>query len=739
MPAQLRHILDIGSLALALCLGTLTTPAAAAVFTVTNTANSGAGSLEQAIQDANTAGGADSIHFNIPGPGPHTISPTSGITAIASSIRIDGTTDPSFSGTPVIELDGDSVAGTVDGLVLGANSDGSVVHNLIIKRFTRYGIYIQTGADSTTITGNWIGTDGSNTSSMGNQDNGIEVRAQDVTIGGTGPYDGNVINFNGNEGINLRASGARIVGNIIGLEPDGSSGSGNSDVGIAVLTGASNTTIGGPTAAERNVISRNYEGIEVNTSNNTIQGNYIGTDAGGTLNRGNDSDDGIEIQSSGSDNLIGGATPGEGNLIAFNLLRGVTVVSGTRNTILGNRIHSNGSLGIDLNNNGVTENDPGDVDGGSNNRLNFPEITAAVAVAGSLDVDFDLDVPAGNYRIEFFTNPSGVDPSGNGEGQLFAGATQVNHLGGGVEAFSARVGGAAGDSVTSTCTECATPACTTFENSSEFSDAFRASGADLALVKTVDEPTPGEGDTVAYTVVVTNHGPDTATNVDVTDLLPSGVTYVSDTPTQGSYNSGSGVWTVGSVANAAADTLTITATVDAGTATSTIVNTAAVTFLDQSDPDSANDSDDASLTVLPELFLVKRCYLPDGTPIPTGATLRAGQDIQFLIYVNNRGPARSDVSVEDVLDPTFVYQGPSIRLDNTVGECASDSCTGIEEAAIYASVSVAPTTTDVTDTDAASYHAGTRTVSVGDEGAANAQLDLAANQVWALLFNTTVQ
>src|ERR1044071_97380 len=73
--------------------------------------------------------------------------------------------------------------------------------------------------------------------------------------------------------------------------------------------------------------------------------------------------------------------------------------------------------------------------------------------------------------------------------------------------------------------------------------------ADLQVAKTVDRPTPNEGESVTYSVTVKNNGPDAASNVNLTDLLPAGLAYVSSTPSQGTYVSGTGVWTVGSVAN----------------------------------------------------------------------------------------------------------------------------------------------------------------------------------------------
>ena len=125
--------------------------------------------------------------------------------------------------------------------------------------------------------------------------------------------------------------------------------------------------------------------------------------------------------------------------------------------------------------------------------------------------------------------------------------------------------------------------------------------ADLALSKSVDQPDPKEGDTVTYTVGITNLGPDGASDIEVTDLLPAGVTFVSGSGVPGSYNADTGVWDVGTLANAASGTLTLTVKVDAGTAGTAITNTAAISGTDTSDPVSGNNSavEAFTVTVLP--------------------------------------------------------------------------------------------------------------------------------------------
>ncbi len=139
------------------------------------------------------------------------------------------------------------------------------------------------------------------------------------------------------------------------------------------------------------------------------------------------------------------------------------------------------------------------------------------------------------------------------------------------------------------------------------------------------------------------------------------------------------------------------------------------------------------------LALVKTAWMTsDGSPIGSGSTVPLGTSVDFMIYVNNEGSvAINDVSIRDVLDVLFVYQADSIRVDNSVGDCGA-TCDAAEEAAIYAAAAaVLPTNSDGVDADTSSF-AGV-TVSAGDEGIANARLDVAANSVLAVVFTVQVQ
>ncbi|MFW5748298.1 MAG: isopeptide-forming domain-containing fimbrial protein, partial [Chloroflexota bacterium] len=188
-------------------------------------------------------------------------------------------------------------------------------------------------------------------------------------------------------------------------------------------------------------------------------------------------------------------------------------------------------------------------------------------------------------------------------------------------------------------------------------------GLDLALTKSVDNPVPSEGDTIVYAVTVTNNGPGSATNIVITDNLPAGLSYVADdsaslldgagNPT--TYDAGTGRWSIGQLNSSDALTLQITAAVDAGTAGSALVNTVAITALDQNDSDSSNNSDDATITVGAVDLAVQKVV--DNSGPATGDT------VTYTITVTNNGPAvATGISIDE-----------SLPLDNVVLTYISDT------------------------------------------------------------------
>ncbi len=329
---------------LALLVAFFGTDSAAATFTVTSTANSGAGSLRQAILDAGDTPGHDLIRFNLPGSGPFTITPLTALPSIQEGVTIDGTTQPGFAGRPLIELNGASAGANVNGLYL--LSTGCVIKGLCINRFTRNGIRVES-LGGNVIQGCYIGTDVWGTNAYGNAQSGIFLQSAANVVGGTNTADRNIISGGTLSGIYLSGSAARsnwIAGNFIGLDATGSRRLGNLENGIRVYGAAANL-IGGTAPGARNVISGNgYDGIgmeQTGASSNRVEGNFIGTDATGVLARSNKVH-GLSILG-GSWNVIGGSTAESRNLISGNGTNGIYIASvansgGFSNSIQGNLI-----------------------------------------------------------------------------------------------------------------------------------------------------------------------------------------------------------------------------------------------------------------------------------------------------------------------------------------------------------------------------------------------------------------
>ena len=518
--------------------------------------------LRAAIEEANASATVDTIHFGIPtsdsgysaSPLSYTIQvgvpSTEILPAITAPVMIDGTSQPGYPGAPIIVLDGTATT-TPDTNGITLEAGNSTIRGSSIVDFPDDGIEVDI-AGGNTVAGNYVGVlpDGSTASGNGW---GIAVKSSGNTIGGTTAADRNVVAGNGNYGLSIYngSSGNIVTGNYIGVGADGSTALGNGAEGVRLEAGANVNTIGGIVAGARNVISANgTDGIylqDAATDGNVIQGNYIGTDATGLLDRGN-ADRGVQVESgadntviggtapgagnvisgNGNDgivigdgaspgtgttgtvvqgnligvgadgttplgndahgvhittvdaNLIGGTSAGAGNTIAHNTWTGVLVQNSTAsdNSILGNAIHSNGGVGIDLGDNGATNNDSGDGDSGANDLLNFPVISSATEVGGTVTVTFDLDVPANpdQYRVEFFANPSGADGSGNGEGEIYLSSTTTAPGTGITHTFA----GSTGDVITATATRIDTGATSGLSSTSEFSAAATVTGDPLA-------------------------------------------------------------------------------------------------------------------------------------------------------------------------------------------------------------------------------------------------------------------
>jgi len=401
--------------------------------------------LRAAIQQANATLGADTIRFAIPGTtGVKTISPASVLPTVTEQVTIDGYSQPGAhpntktvgdDASLKIVLDGSSFSG--NGLVID-NASNSVIKGLVINRFGNSGIYILGASVGNRIEGNFIGTNPAGTRDRGNGATGVSIYdgpTREIVVGGATLAARNVISGNrggvemGNDGAGglVSTEANRIEGNYIGTDKSGTKDLGNDFTGI-FLDDTSNISVGGTTAAARNIVSGNGEDgllLLQGSTNALVRGNRIGTTADGTGALGNDLE-GVAI--SGSQNFVGNL--GAPNIIAFNGGEGINVSGGSANRLDANSIFSNAAIGIDLSGGvedaaGRTANDLGDTDTGSNGLQNFPVITSAKTVSGKTTIKGKLNTlpnPTADvsYVIQLFSNPSGGD-----EGKTLIGEPQV--------------------------------------------------------------------------------------------------------------------------------------------------------------------------------------------------------------------------------------------------------------------------------------------------------------------------
>ena len=552
-------------------------------FTVTNNADAGAGSFRQAILDNDATPGLNAIDFNIPGGGVHTIALASALPAINNPAIVDATTQPGYNGTPLVELNGANIylpgvmpptlQFDVTGLVLSGGA--TTVKGFTIDRFTGTGIYAP--GDGNSIAANFIGTDTTGTRSSGNGGVGIYLSSRNNVIGGTASGSRNLISGNQGQGIFLGTSG--------GLP-----------------------------------------------SNNVVEGNLIGTDAGGTNDVGN-AGAGVAVES--SSNVIGGSTPIASNTIAFNGGAGVQVgyyafESGvTRNRIVGNSIFNNIGLGIDLGNDGVTFNIPGGANFGPNLLQNFPTLTSAyTATGGGTTVEGSLNAtPNSTFTINYYASPL-ADPTGFGQGQTPIGSqVSTTDATGNVDITTTLPASVPlNEVISATATD-------SRGNTSEFSRSLAvkaSSQADLSLTAFSNSSAQANvAQTVTFTVL--NNGPSSASGIVFTDILPLGATFLSGNSSQGFVDQTSGIVTaqLGVLASGASSTITLTFSVPtAGTSTNR-----ATVRADQFDPSPSNNTVTQDIQVAPSPPTDLAVYI---TAAPEPA--QVGRGFTYVLLVANNGP-----------------------------------------------------------------------------------------------------
>ena len=312
---------------------------------VTNTNNHGEGSLREAIINANAIVGLDTIVFNIPGAGAKIINPQTNLPEITDPVVLDATTQPGYAGSPVVALDGTGIGGSTSTGLI-ISASGSTVRGLAIGRFDNAGIVLR-DCTNNVIQGNYVGVDVAG-NAWRNNSGIILSNASNNSIGGTTAAARNVVSGNQFHGISIFGSNNVIQGNFIGTNPAGTAAIPNGINGVEVA--AANNLIGGTAPGAGNLISGNQRGIAINPSGVTVQGNLIGTDVTGTKKVPNLT--GIETRA--PNNLIGGLTPGARNVISGNEGDGITI-GGNGSKLQGNFIGTditgtlplgNGSSGV---------------------------------------------------------------------------------------------------------------------------------------------------------------------------------------------------------------------------------------------------------------------------------------------------------------------------------------------------------------------------------------------------------
>jgi uncharacterized repeat protein (TIGR01451 family) len=563
----------------------------------------------------------------------------------------NGSLSNTFNGIEIVAVSTTTIGGTAAG-------SRNVISGNTASGFLSNGVYIQSAASDVLVQGNIIGLAANGSSYLGNGANGVLDQSFFSTVGGFTPAARNVISGNGADGVaSDGASSCDIVGNVIGLEETVQFDRRNDLAGVSVFNGSSirvgNSDGGG------NVISRNLEGgvLVVGSFGVEVDGNAIGTGFSGTEVVGNL---GYGVAIDGSEFMTVAF-----NRIFFNAGNGIEAVEfgggqGRKRSVtpkrepifstiaafFGNEMMENNGLGIDLEADGVTANDAGDLDDGANGLVNFPVITMA-------DTDGSNGTVSGTYngppdtaiRIEFFLS-SDCDPSGNGEGTFPAGTWDVLTDGSGNATFTdvaLSIPATFGQVVTATATTLAIPGRggVVPEATSEFSAcvAFTGAGADLAATNIASVSTAARGEMFDYTVTVTNNGPQTATIPFFSSSLPANVGFVSmvtepgwtpTTPPVGS--SGTVSAFTPSLASGATATFVITVEVlpsaSGGEELQSFVNAAA----NESDPNPSDNS-----AILASVFVengVDIAVTQTDSPDP----VLPGQDITYTISVVNNGP-----------------------------------------------------------------------------------------------------
>ncbi|MET0620342.1 MAG: hypothetical protein ABW056_08675, partial [Thermoanaerobaculia bacterium] len=338
----------------ALGLYLLAAAASGLTYTVTSTADSGAGSLRQAITDANTNPGADTIQFNIAGSGVQTITPASSLPPITEAVTIDGYTQSGSSPNTLptsqglntvlrIEIDGTNTGATA---CLDVQADDVTIKGLAINRCPGIGILTTGAHQDLVVEGCFIGTNAAGTQALEPYGGALHVRNHaNARIGGTVPAARNLVSGGSAGGYQILlgdfaqdATGTVIAGNLVGTDVTGLSRFAQNGMFSVFLTRGSNNTIGGTSAGARNVmvggeisLGGQIDGVEA--SNNLVQGNFLGIDVTGQVVLGCYAQC-IAVNS--RNNTIGGSAAGAGNRMGGSIGNAAIRILGQNTIVQGN-------------------------------------------------------------------------------------------------------------------------------------------------------------------------------------------------------------------------------------------------------------------------------------------------------------------------------------------------------------------------------------------------------------------
>ncbi|HEX6097828.1 MAG TPA: Calx-beta domain-containing protein [Thermoanaerobaculia bacterium] len=487
----------------------------AATFTVTTTADGGAGSLRQAILDANANGNVviDAIEFDIAAAGVQTIALAGPLPNVTTPVFIDGYTQTGASANTLAFISGNNavILISVDGggnafgcLQLDPGASGSTVRGLNVQRCTT-GIALD-GTTDARVYGNFIGTDATGTIARPNSIGVLLTgAATGNSVGETSAAERNVISAN-NAGVYLQedTDSNAVESNYIGTDVTGTSALGAGAIGVWV------------------------EGLGNVIRSNLISGLTLSADSAGVLLTNDATDTDVTANRIGTQRTGGGSIPntygilvtastnapfasgigyfssGTANVIANSLADGIAIRASTppsiNNYILYNTYRNNAGLAIDLNDDGPTPNDPLDADTGANTLQNSPVITSAVrSPGGAVQVNGTLHTtPNGPFVIQLYFAAT-CGPSGAAQGS-FVQETAVTTDALGNAAFSFTVPSLPANGRVSALAHNAGDG-----NTSELSECFAVVQESAQLE--IDDRTVAEGDggtsVVTFTVTLT--------------------------------------------------------------------------------------------------------------------------------------------------------------------------------------------------------------------------------------------